>query len=696
MLRSLVLCLIPLIAAAAPAPQDDVQRLIALVEYIGGDYGGAVEGGKVVSQAEYQEMTEFSAKVVRAFAPLKSRFAAETGGALEANVKLLESLIGAKADATAVGAQARSIRNRILDELKVDTAPTAVPDLGIAEKTYGTTCANCHGAAGKGDGPGGKGLEPLPRNFHEDGVVESASPFKFYNTLLTGVEGTGMISYAKALDDAALWSLAFQAIAFPSRAALEGDAALPPAALWAKLPAPTRAALTKGGLSLALLSRMNFGELEAWTRTTLASERLDAKAIKRTTHLLRAAAPFLKETPKTASLETPAQVVPPKVDEAPEPNELASALARTTELVAAARTKFAAGDAAGAENALFDAYLNGYEKLETTLRIKDSAHVTRAEQDFIAAREQARNDQKEGFAQAMAKLDLELVHAATLLAPKSGAPSVEGGTGDFFTSFVIILREGFEAFLIVGAILTLLTKSGVGERKRWIHVGWISAVVAGFATYFIFIKAMSITGATRETVEAVSTGIAAVVLFYVSFWLLNQAERSRWDGFLKRSGKSLAGAGETRTVALFFLAFIAVYREAAETVLFYAALTSSAASVSAVGAGFVAGSLVLFVLCWAIMKLGVRLPLRQFFLVTSSLMIVISIVLAGKAVKELIEAGYVTPTTLPWAPTIDALGMYHYVESMGAQAFAALVAVILVGISVRTARIAAPRAVAAG
>src|SRR4051812_33231880 len=83
---------------AAAAPQDDVQRLIALVEYIGGDYGGAVEKGKVVSQAEYQEMVEFSAKVVRAFTPIKGKFSAEVGAGLEANVRLLENLIAAKAD----------------------------------------------------------------------------------------------------------------------------------------------------------------------------------------------------------------------------------------------------------------------------------------------------------------------------------------------------------------------------------------------------------------------------------------------------------------------------------------------------------------------------------------------------------------------------------------------------------------------
>lgn len=675
-------------ATTRTKPVDPTSRLIGLVEYVGGDYGGAVLRGKVISEAEYKEMVEFSDAAARELETQKTRFKPEAQKDLEASIAALKALVAAKADASAVSTQARTIRDRIIEALGVATAPATTPAIAAAEKAFDDTCATCHGKSGHGDGPDGKGLEPLPRNFHEADVVAAISPYKVYNTLHTGVEGTEMEAYDEVMDDAALWALAYYVPAWPDREAFPDLAKLAPDAAIATLPEGVRKDLAAGGLSLSLLARLSDPELRVWVKRTVKSPALDAATLGRYVAVLKMAAPFATTTPVAALVPQPEDETPKTAALAPlSQDALTAALARAKAKVSNAKSKFAANDTAGAEADLYDAYLGGYERLEKPLRIRHGDHVTATEAAFVALREKARTADAPGFAAASAELDRRLAEAGDLLAAQAAPPHSEelADAGSFFSSFIIIVREGFEAFLIIGAILTLLTKQGQPERKKYVHFGWISAAIAGLLSYVVFTHAVTLTGATRETIEAVCTGLAAVVLFYVSFWLLNQAERGRWEGFLKSQAKSLT-ANQSKTGALYLLAFIAVYREAAETVLFYAALGASSPSTTTVVAGFVTGVVVLSVVCAAIMRFGVRLPMRKFFLSTSTLMILISIVLVGKSVKELVEAGYVKPTLLPWMPTVDALGIYHYGESVAAQAFAVVFAGGLVWLSTRQSR----------
>ncbi len=679
--------------AAAPAPTartrpvDPTSRLIGLIEYVGGDYGGAVAKGEVTSESEYKEMVEFSDAAARELEAQKARFRPAVFKDLESNIAAFKTLVAAKTDAAAVAAQARTIRDRILDALGVQASPATPPELAAAEQTFGATCATCHGPGGHGDGTDGKGLVPPPRNFHEPEIIAAISPYKVFNTLRTGVDGTKMEAYDEVMDEATLWALAYYVPAWPQREAYPDLAKQAPDAAFASLSAAVREDLRAGGLSLSLLARSSEPELKAWLRKAVKSGPLDDAALARYVAVLKIAAPFVTTLPRTAAVPADDAAPPTAKADAPPASRdtLVAALAFTVQKTAGAKERFAAGDAAGAEALLYDAYLDGYEGLERALKIDHKDLVERTELAFITARDRARNNDAPGFAAAVKSLDEHLAGAAPFLGGTAVQAPEAANAGSFFSAFVIILREGFEAFLIIGAILTLLTKSNADDRKKWIHLGWTSAAAAGIGSFFVFSELFVLSGATRETIEATCTALAAVVLFYVSFWLLNQAERGRWERFLKTQAKTVAG-GEKKIGALFLLAFIAVYREAAETVLFYAALVSSTQQPLVVAAGFVAGSVVLLAVCALIMRFGVRLPLRKFFLTTSTLMISISVVLAGKAVKELVQAGFIKPTLLPWAPTVDALGVYQYGESLAAQGFAVALALGLVWVSTRTGR----------
>jgi high-affinity iron transporter len=659
-----LLSILPLSATIAEeSAETSVRRLVSLVEYIGGDYTEAVQAGKVVNADEYKEMQDFASASAGEFGKLSAKLPADVRGEVQGNLAALKTLIEQKADVAAIRGLTGAIKNRVIDALGFDTTPTVRPEKGLAVAKYAELCASCHGTKGEGDGPASKGMEPPPRNFHETGVLDVSSPFKFFNTLVLGVEGTSMVSYAKSLGEKERWSLAFQAMGMSRDAGGKT-----PEQIWQALPAATRDALAKGGLSLALLARKSDLELREWLR---GLKTIPANELEASLSALRTAAPYLDTTPRTA------QVEPLPGPEAPrggaEPSQYAALLDKTRAHIAEAQAAFAEGDRGTAEAKLLDAYLNGFEGLEAPLGVHDKALVTKVEQDFIAARKAAREGDAAALDARVAAIGESLDRVATLLA----APKAEGsGTADFAASLVIILREGFEAFLIVGAMLALLRKSGAGRSVvRIVHLGWLSAIVAGFASYYLFISVFELSGAARETVEAVCTGAAAMVLFYVSFWLLNQAERGKWDG-LVRNFTNAAGSS-SRLGLLFFVSFIAVYREAAETVLFYAALAASATSKSAVAGGFVAGTALLGAIVWGIVYWGVRIPMKRFFVVTSAAMITLSVVLAGKAMNELVEAGFIQPTTISPFPTIDLLGIYPQWESIAVQIAAAVAAAFL-------------------
>ena len=337
----------------------------------------------------------------------------------------------------------------------------------------------------------------------------------------------------------------------------------------------------------------------------------------------------------------------------------------TTTLVLAlldsARDLAAHGNTAAASDHAFDAYI-AFEPLEPITRAKDPGLVASLERSFAefkgavgAGNVRAAADARESIAAALPRV--------VALADGTG----ESGWGSFWQSFLIILREGFEAILVVGAVVAFLIKTGNRERLRSIWIGVALGVVASLLTAIVIRTMFAAIPASTEIVEAVSLLIAVVVLFSVSYWLISKVEAAQWQKFIRE--KVAAALEKGGGGALMLVAFLAVYREGAETALFYQALFSQSTTtafplIMGILVGFAALAVV-FVLFY---RFGIRIPMRPFFAVTSLLLYYMAFVFAGRGIRELQEGNVLPITHLPHVPSIGWLGLFPTVETVAVQA----------------------------
>ncbi len=253
----------------------------------------------------------------------------------------------------------------------------------------------------------------------------------------------------------------------------------------------------------------------------------------------------------------------------------------------------------------------------------------------------------------------------------------QGGTALLVNALIVILREGFEAILIISALSAYLVKVGRKERVKTIYAGGGIALAASLAMAAVLNLFFSATGASNSTLEGVTLIFATAVLFYVSYWLIGKVQVVKWQKFIKSQVEGALDSGKGWTLA--FAAFLAVFREGAETVLFYQALYSSAGG----GAGYILSGLGIGILLLAglflVFRYGaIKIPLAPFFAVTSTLLYYLAFTFAGKGMLELQEAGLVSTTPLKSVPIIGFLGIYPSVEGISVQLF--LVLAMLVAI----------------
>ena len=238
----------------------------------------------------------------------------------------------------------------------------------------------------------------------------------------------------------------------------------------------------------------------------------------------------------------------------------------------------------------------------------------------------------------------------------------------FLGAFGIIVREGLEAILVIAAIIAYLSKSGNGKSLKNVYIGAVCGIIASFIAAAVLAWAKSAfvgAGMAQEVIEGITALIAVCVLFYVSNWMISKAEAAFWSRYI--DGKVQTSVEQGSAFALAFTAFLSVFREGAEVVLFYQPMLSEG-NPGMVWAGFGVGCVLLVFVYLAITKLSIRLPIKVFFTATSILMAVMCVSFLGSGIKELAEGNvFDLSLRVPGVPENDVVqifGIYPWLETL--------------------------------
>jgi high-affinity iron transporter len=373
------------------------------------------------------------------------------------------------------------------------------------------------------------------------------------------------------------------------------------------------------------------------------------------------------------------------------------------QVLEAGKTSFQAGDYEAARQAGSDAYYNFYETsgMERYTNGISGSRVSEVELSFKMIRKIAKkmDDSGEG---SYDDYESEVTNLLSML--REDANSFDGVTSSsdsdstgtatssaaavtFGACFLILLREGFEAILIVGAIIAYLVKSAgedAEKRKktvRPVYIGSLIGIVLSFVLAWLLNLLKLANTASQEAIEGVTALLAVCVLYYVSNWMLSKSETDAWNTYIKDKTKKASETGGY--FALAFTAFLAVFREGAEVVLFYQPYIGTD-NVSSAIAGFIFGAVALVFVYLLINFMSIKIPLKPFFTGTSILMFFMSISFLGAGIKELMEGDVITSITSPgwlqWIPysdVLDVLGIYPILETLIPQLILLAVTVVI-------------------
>jgi high-affinity iron transporter len=486
----------------------------------------------------------------------------------------------------------------LLATMPASSLPDSLLSKATVERLFQSHCAACHGQAGGGDGALAAQLAPPPTDFTDKERALNRSLLGLYDAISNGIDDTPMPAFSQ-LTEQQRWSLAFHigGLPFQPDSAAEGKAS---------------------NVTLRQLVDQSPAQLTAEHRDITLQE------IER-----------LRANPESLFAVT------------------ANPLQMTRNQLLQAQQAYQRSDYRAAQALAVSAYLDGFELVENSLDARDKSLRHALEADMMEIRQLLKQAQPAGVVETLMNRTLTQLDDADRLLYES---TLSNATL-FSASLVILLREGLEALLVVIALVTVLTRMGRQDGLRYVHLGWVTALMAGVATWAVAQSLISISGANREVMEGIAALMAAMVLLYVGIWMHSKTHAAQWQAYIQQHINTHLTSGTLWGLAL--LAFIAVYREVFETVLFYQALLTQAVPTQypSVFAGLILGVALLAISAWVLVRYSVKLPIARFFSITTYLLLGLAFILMGKAVSALQEAALIGITPLPLSFEIEWIGV---------------------------------------
>ncbi|MFT7278791.1 MAG: high-affinity iron transporter [Gammaproteobacteria bacterium] len=592
--------------SASPNEQTKIKQIAQLAEYVGVDYVAAVGNGEILDPDEYQEMTEFSHVIIEQAGQLSSQ--TNEFDTVKAQAKTLHTAIANKASVADVRAASSALRESLLTFMPQLSLPTSLLPVEQTKALFATNCSMCHGPSGQGDGPLAKNLSPEPTNFTDEERATNRSLMGLFDAVSNGIDDTPMVAFTQ-FNEQQRWSLAFYvgSLAFKD----------------VQKPQNVEQNITASQIVNLNPAQLSAGQSEA-----------QAHYVK-----------WLRGNPEQlfSANKNPITVT-------------------RTQLLAA-QAAHAKGNYSQASDLAISAYLDGFELVENNLNAYDETLRKNIEVQLMNLRQTFKNEKDTAVV-------AEKVNAALTQLAKADSMLNETKLTDgalLSASLIILLREGLEALLVIIALMTVLIRTKRQDALKYVHVGWVTALIAGGLTWAAAQTLIEISGASREVMEGAGALFAAVILLYVGVWMHSKTSAQQWQKYIKDNIDKRLESGTLWGLA--GLSFIAVYREVFETVLFYQSLLtqSSPAQYSSIASGFAIAIAILAIITWVLIKYSIKLPVAKFFAITTYLLFALSFVLMGKAVIALQEADIIGIASLPMSFDIAWLGIKSTWQGIVAQ-----------------------------
>lgn len=589
---------------SALANTKENQLAVHLLSYLAQDYSEAVSNGKIISKEEYQEQVDFSKEVLR--------IANENSYSknLSSSILELNNSIQRKDKVTSVSSQANKIKSKILKEFNLLTYPETKINLKRAASLYKNNCMSCHGQNGYGDGEDGIGLEPSPTNFHDLDRMKNVSPYGAYNTITLGVNETGMAPH-DFLSKEDRWSLAYYVSSFRFKNIKK-----------------------KEGLVLDVKESSALSDNEIQKRFELEENDLMG---------MMATIRDINSPPPSGGSKGQVEIY------------LKKAIKELNE----SYTLYKSGEVKEAKNLSLSAYLQGVEPVEGILKSQNEGLVI--ELETLLAKYRGLISKNANSSEVAATLNTILNKLQGVI---DSTNIKKTKTSSFLMSFGIVLREAFEAGLILFLLFSLTRKSNATVFNKHIHLGWMSSIAIGFGAYTLLGRYIDITGEIAESLEGYTALIASLLLFYVGYWMHKNTDIKKLKDQLVSAVDTSLGSGKGLT--LFFIAFTASFREIFETILFLKILILDGHQQYFVGVGAGAAVLLTFLVIAVAIKFSIKLNLKYLFKFSTILILSLSIIFLGKGIGALQKTGVFSQTSLD-VFSLPAIGFNSTLEVLGAQ-----------------------------
>lgn len=245
-----------------------------------------------------------------------------------------------------------------------------------------------------------------------------------------------------------------------------------------------------------------------------------------------------------------------------------------------------------------------------------------------------------------------------------------------FDAMLILLREGVEALLIVMALVTTLKAAKMRQGLKWVYGGAFAGIVASLLiAYILQIAFPAVTsGTNREIIEGAVGIFAVIMMILIGIWLHSKSSVKKWNAFMESQMQTVTKTGSF--LSMFALSFLAVFREGAETILFYVGILPRISSFDFV-LGISLALLVLVVIAFVMNKASkFFLPHKVFFILTW-MIYALAFKMTGVSIHALQLTNMIPNHLIAGIPSIDILGIYPSWESLAGQFFFIFVVVLV-------------------